>query len=81
MLSKKIPACLCMSALTVITVPTTLGKLVKLATKVPQIIKTANDLKKSIPEIQKLRNDLLMQFQENKEPEMKVTETEATEMG
>ena len=58
MLKRKLPSCACISVLNKISVPTTLGTVVMLLTKVPEIVKTANEIKKSIPSLMNLAADL-----------------------
>ena len=58
MLNRRLPSCACVSVLNKFTVPTTLGTIIILATKIPNIIKTANEIKKSITDIKRLARDI-----------------------
>ena len=57
MLKQKISQHACICVLNKITVPTAIGSIVLLAAKVPDIIKTANDIKKAIPGIMEIVNN------------------------
>ena len=75
MFNRKLPSCACISVLNKITVPTTLGTIILLVAKIPDIIKTANEIKKAIPAVQKFVQDMeqqcqTVQPQENENPDI-----------
>lgn len=69
MFEKKFPRSATISSIVLssIAVPTAIGSCIKLAAKIPQIIKTANDVKNAIPQVQKMAEELSKQFETKSE--------------
>lgn len=76
MFDRKLPRCACISVLSKVTVPTTIGTIVTLALKIPDIIKAANAVNDGINAAKQFANDLDNQFQQNKN-----TREEVIDMG
>ena len=71
MFKKKLPSCASISVINPITVPTVLCTVLTIALKIPDIIKTANEIMKTVPAIKKMVNDMNNQLQEEQVIESK----------
>ena len=65
MFNRRLPSCVCMSAVTKVAVPTVLGTILTMAIKIPRIIKIANDVKNGIESGMKFVADVKSQSNNN----------------